>query len=141
MLCRLASTRTMPLAPTPTTIRGVSARGTRTSVVPNWACLQQLRQWYAWAASASALGYWVDNTLAMSADAVVFAPGGRADAGAYGHVAVLKDQCRRFIESPNPMPRDWCDFDPPFSAAEARQVPVRSLIHFIGLHSVITVRM
>ena len=39
MLCRLASTRTMPLAPTPTTIRGVSARGTRTSVVPNWACL------------------------------------------------------------------------------------------------------
>ena len=50
----------------------------------------------AWAASASALGYWVDNTPRHVGDAVVFAPG-QADAdGAYGHVAVLgKDQCRR----------------------------------------------
>ena len=44
----------------------------------------------AWAASASALGYWVDNTPRHVGDAVVFAPG-QADAdGAYGHVAVLE---------------------------------------------------
>lgn len=43
-----------------------------------------------WAASASALGYWVDNTPRHVGDAVVFAPG-QADAdGAYGHVAVLE---------------------------------------------------
>ena len=84
--------RTMPLAPTPTTIRGVSARGTRTSVVPNWACLPAATSAIggAWAASASALGYWVDNTPRHVGDAVVFAPG-QADAdGAYGHVAVLE---------------------------------------------------
>lgn len=89
MLCRLASTRTMPLAPTPTTIRGVSARGTRTSVV-RLPSSGNFGNGGAWAASASALGYWVDNTPRHVGDAVVFAPG-QADAdGAYGHVAVLE---------------------------------------------------
>lgn len=92
MLCRLASTRTMPLAPTPTTIRGVSARGTRTSVRAELGLPSSgnFGNGGAWAASASALGYWVDNTPRHVGDAVVFAPG-QADAdGAYGHVAVLK---------------------------------------------------
>ena len=47
-----------------------------------------------WAASASALGYWVDNTPRHVGDAVVFAPG-QADAdGAYGHVAVLESNAK-----------------------------------------------
>lgn len=43
-----------------------------------------------WAASASALGYWVDNTPRHVGDAVVFAPGQANADGTYGHVAVLE---------------------------------------------------
>ena len=91
MLCRLASTRTMPLAPTPTTIRGVSARGTyQRRAELGLPSSGNFGNGGAWAASASALGYWVDNTPRHVGDAVVFAPG-QADAdGAYGHVAVLE---------------------------------------------------
>ena len=91
MLCRLASTRTMPLAPTPTTIRGVSARGAyQRRAELGLPSSGNFGNGGAWAASASALGYWVDNTPRHVGDAVVFAPG-QADAdGAYGHVAVLE---------------------------------------------------
>ncbi len=68
----------------------------------------------AWAASASALGYWVDNTPRHVGDAVVFAPG-QADAdGAYGHVAVLeKINADGSIENLRIQCQGiGCDFDP-----------------------------
>lgn len=44
----------------------------------------------AWAASASAKGYWVDNTARHIGDVVVFAPGQANADSYYGHVAVVE---------------------------------------------------
>jgi surface antigen len=44
----------------------------------------------AWAASASALGYWVDNVPRHTGDAVVFTAGQANADSTYGHVAVLE---------------------------------------------------
>ncbi|NMM97276.1 CHAP domain-containing protein [Bifidobacterium olomucense] len=43
-----------------------------------------------WAASAAALGYWVDNTARHVGDAVVFTPGQMNADATYGHVAVVE---------------------------------------------------
>ena len=44
----------------------------------------------SWGASASALGYWVDNTARHVGDVVVFAPGQENADSYYGHVAVVE---------------------------------------------------
>lgn len=44
----------------------------------------------SWGASASALGYWVDNTARETGDAVVFGPGQEGASSVYGHVAVVE---------------------------------------------------
>ena len=60
----------------------VSARGTRTSVVPNWACLQrQLRQWWRVGGVSFRSGLLGGQHPRHVGDAVVFAPG-QADADA-----------------------------------------------------------
>lgn len=43
-----------------------------------------------WAASASALGYWVDHTAREVGDVVMFSPGQAGASGVYGHVAVVE---------------------------------------------------
>lgn len=44
----------------------------------------------SWASSASALGYWVDNSARHVGDIVVFSPGQQNDDAYYGHVAVVE---------------------------------------------------
>lgn len=44
----------------------------------------------SWGASASALGYWVDNTARNTGDVVVFGPGQEGASSIYGHVAVVE---------------------------------------------------
>lgn len=44
----------------------------------------------SWGASASALGYWVDNTPRHVGDIVVFSPGQQGADSYYGHVAIVE---------------------------------------------------
>lgn len=44
----------------------------------------------SWGASASALGYWVDNTARAVGDVIVFAPGQEGASAEYGHVAIVE---------------------------------------------------
>ncbi|MFT8704411.1 CHAP domain-containing protein [Bifidobacterium aquikefiricola] len=45
---------------------------------------------YQWAASARALGYWVDNTPRHVGDIIVFGQGQEDSSSAYGHVAIVE---------------------------------------------------
>lgn len=44
----------------------------------------------SWGVTASALGYWVDNTARHTGDVVVFSPGQESADSYYGHVAVVE---------------------------------------------------
>ena len=110
MLCRLASTRTMPLAPTPTTIRGVSARGTRTSVVPNWACLPAATSAMV-ARGRRQLPLWAIGWTTLLAMSVMLWCSLLARPMPMARTAMLPFWKRSMptapLRSPNPMPRDW----------------------------------
>ena len=109
-ICRLASTRTMPLAPTPTTIRGVSARGTRTSVVPNWACLPAATSAMV-ARGRRQLPLWAIGWTTLLAMSVMLWCSLLARPMPMARTAMLPFWKRSMptapLRSPNPMPRDW----------------------------------
>lgn len=100
----------MPLAPTPTTIRGVSARGTRTSVVPNWACLPAATSAMV-ARGRRQLPLWAIGWTTLLAMSVMLWCSLLARPMPMARTAMLPFWKRSMptapLRSPNPMPRDW----------------------------------
>ena len=70
-----------------------TARGGRTSAATSWGC--RVGSFFGngaqWAASAAAMGYWVDNTPRMIGDIMVFQGGQAGSSWGYGHVAIVEE--------------------------------------------------